>query len=68
MPFWKVFLQLEQLFDAKVLIKRLPSFCVPKITGNLTRVTKIKVVENMADINSLKSARTLNVMQLSSRC
>ena len=31
-PFWKTFLWLKQLFDAKVLIYRLSSFCVPKIT------------------------------------
>ena len=31
-PFWKTFLWLKQLFDATQLIKRLPSFSVPKIT------------------------------------
>ena len=31
-PFWKTFLLLKQLFDAKVLISRLLSFSVPKIT------------------------------------
>ena len=31
-PFWKTFLQLKQLFNAKILISRLPSFSVPKIT------------------------------------
>ena len=30
-PFWKTFLQLKQLFNAKLLISRLPSFSVPKI-------------------------------------
>ena len=32
MPFWNMFLCLKQMFDAKILIKRLPSFSVPKIT------------------------------------
>ena len=32
MPFWKTFLWLKQLFNAKLLISRLPSFSVPKIT------------------------------------
>ena len=32
MPFWKTFLWLKQLFDATQLMKRLPSFSVPKIT------------------------------------
>ena len=31
-PFLKTFLQLKQFFDAKLLISRLPSFSVPKIT------------------------------------
>ena len=31
-PFWKTFLWLKQLFDAKLLILRLSSFSVPKIT------------------------------------
>ena len=31
MPFWKMFLCLKQLFGAKLLIKRLLSFSVPKI-------------------------------------
>ena len=30
--FWKMFLLLKQLFDAKMFIKRLPSFNVPKFT------------------------------------
>ena len=30
-PFWKTFLWLKQLFDAKILIQRLSSFSVPKI-------------------------------------
>ena len=30
-PFWNMFMYLKQMFDAKVLIKRLPSFSVPKI-------------------------------------
>ena len=32
-PFWKTFLWLKQLFDAKTLIQRLSSFSVPKITA-----------------------------------
>ena len=32
-PFWKTFLWLKQLFDAKLLIQRLSSFSVPKITA-----------------------------------
>ena len=31
-PFWKTFLYLKQLFNAKLLISRLPSFSVSKIT------------------------------------
>ena len=31
-PFWKTFLWLKQLFDTKLLIYRLSSFSVPKIT------------------------------------
>ena len=30
-PFWKMFLWMKQLFDARLLIKRLSSFSVPKI-------------------------------------
>ena len=30
--FWKMFLWLKQLFNAKLSISRLPSFSVPKIT------------------------------------
>ena len=33
-PFWKTFLYLKQLFDAKSLIQRLPSFSVPKMSAN----------------------------------
>ena len=32
-PFWKTFLGLKQLFDAKIFIQRLSSFSVPKITA-----------------------------------
>ena len=31
-PFWETFLYLKQLFNAKLLIFRLPSFSIPKIT------------------------------------
>ena len=31
-PFWKMFLLLKQKFDAKLLVERLLSFSVPKIT------------------------------------
>ena len=32
-PFWETFLWPKQLFDAKILIQRLSSFSVPKITA-----------------------------------
>ena len=32
-PFWKTFLWLKQLFDAKIWIQKLSSFSVPKITA-----------------------------------
>ena len=41
------------MFDAKILIKRLPSFSVPKITVIPTRETNFKVAVNVADANSL---------------
>ena len=48
------------MFDAKVLIKRLPSFNVPKITVIRTRETNLKVAVNVTNPNSLmKSVRTL---------
>ena len=31
-PFWKLVLTLKQLFNAKIVINRLPSFTVPKFT------------------------------------
>ena len=46
---------LKQLFDAKLLIKRLPSyFCIFQCSKkNPTRVTSLKVAVNMADPTSL---------------
>ena len=41
------------MFDAKVLIKRLPSFGVPKNYGNPTRETNFKIAVNVANPNSL---------------
>ena len=35
-PFWKTFLWLKQLFDAKILIQRLLSFSVPKLRHSHT--------------------------------
>ena len=32
-PFWKTFLRLKQMFDTRILIQRLTSFSVPKITA-----------------------------------
>ena len=31
-PFWKTFVEMKQLLNAKLLISRLPSFIVPNIT------------------------------------
>ena len=53
-PFWKTFLWLKQFFDAKLLIKRLSSFSVPKTSKHSpTCVTRLKVAPNMADPISL---------------
>ena len=41
------------MFDAKVLLKRLPSFSVSKNYGNPTRETNFKVAVNVANPNSL---------------
>ena len=58
-PFWNLFLWLKQMFDAKVLIKRLPSFSVPKNYGNPTRETNFKVAVNkVANPNSLMKKRS----------
>ena len=57
MSFCKMFRYLKQLFDVQILIKRLPSFSVPKIT--VTRYV-YKVAVNMVNQKSLmKNARTL---------
>ena len=45
-PFWKRFLYNKQLFDAKIISKRLSSFSVP--FGNPTRVTRLRFALNMA--------------------
>ena len=47
-PFWKTFLWLKQLFDAKILIQRLSSFSVPKITA-LNTCNQVKVAPNIVD-------------------
>ena len=53
-PLWKTFLYLKQLFDAKLYSKKY---------GSATRVTKLKLAPNMADLSSLKdSDRCLNLM------
>ena len=56
-PFWKTFPWLKQLFNAKLLTSRLPSFrqC-SKNYGSPTRVTKFNVA-NMADSISLNKTR-----------
>ena len=61
-PFWNMFLYLKQMFDAKVLIRRLPSFSVPKNYGNPTRETNFKVASKRGKPKQSyeKNARTLN--------
>ena len=51
-PFWNTFLWLKQLFNVKILISRLRSCSVPKITEDC--VTRLKVAPNMADPISIK--------------
>ena len=51
-PFWKTFLRHKQLFDAKVLIKRLSSFILSKIWSSDT-CFKVKRCTNLADPISL---------------
>ena len=46
------------MFDAKVLIKRLPSFSVPKITVIRHVKPIFKVAVNVADPNSLMKKRS----------
>ena len=53
-PFWKTFLELEQLFNAKLLISRLPFFQCFKNYGSPPHVTRLKVAPNMADPISFK--------------
>ena len=55
-PFWNAFLWLKQLFNAKLLISRLPSFSVQKLRSSITRVTRLKVAPNMADTISIKDS------------
>ena len=52
------------MFDAKVLIKRLPIFQCSKNYRNPTRETNFKVAVNVANPNSLiwKNARTLKMI------
>ena len=48
---------LKQLFDAKLLIWRLPSFRVPKIMAvRHVHLTRVKVATNMVDQISLKDS------------
>ena len=51
-PFWKTFLWLKQLFDAKLLILTIIFQC-SKNYGTPTRVTRLKVAPNMAEPISL---------------
>ena len=48
----------NQMFDAKVLIKRLPFFQCSKNYGNPTRETNFKVVIKVANPNSLMKKRS----------
>ena len=41
-PFWRMFQSLEQVFEAKILIKRLPSFSVAVNMVNLKSLIKKK--------------------------
>ena len=62
-PFWNMFLKLKQMFDAKVLIKRLPSFSVPKITVIRHVKPILKLQETWQTRTVLwKNARTLNMV------
>ena len=58
MIFWKKFLKLKQLLDAKILLKRLPPFSDSKNYGNPACVTKFKAAVKIADP---KSAQCLHV-------
>ena len=51
MLFWKTCLHLKQLFDARLLIWKQPSFSVPKIT------VLLEVAPTMTDLISLKENR-----------
>ena len=53
-PFWKMFLLLKQLFDAKLLNI---IFQCSKNYGSLTCVTIFKVTPNMADMINLNEKR-----------
>ena len=60
-PFWKTFLQLKQLFNAKLLISRLLSCQCSKNYISPTRVTRLQVAPNMVDPISIKdSVSSLN--------
>ena len=50
------------MFDAKVLIKRLPSFKCSKNYGNTTRETNFKVAVNVANPNSLMKKTLVPLM------
>ena len=56
-PFWKTFLQLKQWFNAKLLISRLPSFSVPKLTIERDTCNQAKVALNVADPEGITDSR-----------
>ena len=49
----------ETMFDAKLLIQRLPCFSVPKVKVVRHCVIRLKVAPNMADLTGLKENRLL---------
>ena len=56
MPFWKMFLSLKQLFDAKMIIKRLSYFSVSKFQNKCNLVYKVAV--NIVNLKSLMKKRS----------
>ena len=56
-PFWKTFLWLKQLFDAKLLNLETIIFQCSINYGSPTRVTRLKVAPNMADPISLNKKK-----------
>ena len=60
-PFWKTFLWLKQLFDAKILIQRLSSFRVPKLRHSDTcNQVKSCTKHGRPDQSQRKLYRSLN--------